>query len=323
MPDHAAPQRWIWLLVLFTGAGFIETAFFGQMNAFTPLYLPRLGIALESVDEWTGWTVAAANLFGIFFLPFWGTLADRYSRKPVIVRSFIAHIVAIALMLLAGNVWVFIAGRAAMNLALGNTGLMMTTLSERVPPHRIGVAFAIVNGAPPVGAFIAPLVGGRIMDHWGFHTLLAINGGLMVVVIVALALGYRDSFTGRNTGPLLAMAMDSVRMVFRSPRLRALFPALFVLFSGWLLAFTYLSLAVTSLHTGPNAGTIVGAVAAAGGLAALIFSPIIGAIADRWGYWRVLFIGAAVEVVLWPIPPLAWELVSFSVAWAVFNCDLT
>lgn len=312
-------NSWLWLLALFTIAGFFETMFYGQITSFTPLQLPRLGIPAASVDEWTGWVAAIANAFGILFLPFWGTLADRYSRQPIIVRSFVAHIVAIILMVLAGNVWMFVAGRAVMNLALGNTGLMMTTLSERAPAKRIGLAFSILNGASPIGAFLGPVLGGRIVDLWGFNTLLLVNGVVMVLLIAALTFGYRDSFKGTDNGPLLQMAFDSIKLIGRSRRLRALFPALFILFAGWLLAVVYLPIAITTLYHGNEPGTAVGLVTGAGGLTTLILSPIVGVISDRVGHWKTLFIGAALEVVLWPLPGFAWDIVSFAIAWAVLN----
>src|SRR2546421_6741866 len=71
------PTSWIWLLSLFTLASFIETVFWGQMSAFTPLYLPRLGVAPDDVVVWTGITVAVASAVGIPFLPFWGALAGH------------------------------------------------------------------------------------------------------------------------------------------------------------------------------------------------------------------------------------------------------
>jgi MFS family permease len=57
----------------------------------------------------------------------------------------------------------------------------------------------------------------------------------------------------------------------------------------------------------------------AGGLATLFVGPVMGALADRLGFWRMLFAGAAVEVLLWPLPALAPDLVSFAVAWALLN----
>jgi MFS family permease len=313
---------WVWLLTLFSIAAFIETAFFGQIASFTPLYLPRLGVLPEDVDDWTGGLMSFVNLFGILFLPFWGALSDRYSRKPVIVRSFVAHIAAIGCMLVSGSIWMFVIGRAVMNLSLGNTGLMMTTLAERVPTNRIGMAFAILNGAGTVGAFLGPLAGGRVMDHYSFNVLLVMNGVLMAGVIAGLIFGYDDSFKGSQKDSMLTMAADSVRLILRPGRLRSLFVAFTVLFSGWMLTRTYLPLVVTSLYKGATPATAVGNIAAAAGIAALIGGPIVGALSDRFGHWRILFIGAIVEVLLWPLPAFAWSIASLAVAWAVLNSVL-
>jgi DHA1 family multidrug resistance protein-like MFS transporter len=116
-------SSWIWLLCLFTLASFIETIFWGQIGAFTPFYLPSLGVPPEQVPSWTGWIATLASFAGLPFLPFWGALADRYSRKPVIIRSFVAYLVAGILALLARNVWVFLLARAVVSLSLGNSGL--------------------------------------------------------------------------------------------------------------------------------------------------------------------------------------------------------
>lgn len=315
---HRRPN-WIWLLTLFSLAGFIETVFFGQLNAFTPLYLPQLGIAADQVALWTGALVSISSAIGIPFLPFWGALADRYARQPIIIRSYFVHLIAALAMLLAGNIWVFVIGRGFTSLALGNSGLMMTTLSERAPQNRQGLAFSIMNTAPPIGAFLGPLLSGPVIDRWGFRTLMLVDAILMLAVIAMLTFGYRDDFQGTRRGSLTSMAVESVRIIWRSTRLRALFGALFLLFAGWMLAITYAPLAVTALYHGGQPGTAVGIVIGAGGLTALLLGPAVGALADRLGYWRVLFSGAIIAVFLWPLPLLTPELVSFSVVWALIN----
>ena len=311
--------NWVWLLALFTLAGFIEAFFWGQMSAFTPLYLPHLGVPPGQVASWTGIIAAVAGAAGIPFLPFWGALADRYSRQPIIVRSFVVHVVAGLLAVLAGNVWVFLLARAFMTLSLGNTGLMMTTLSEQAPPRRLSTAFAILNSGGPVGAFVGPLAGGPIVDRSGFPTLLLIDVTLLFGVILVLSFGYRDAFRGTNRGPLLGMAAESVRLIWRTPRLRALFAALFVLFAGWIMAMTFVPVAITTLYTGDQPGSAVGFILGAGGIIAFVLSPALGALADRFGIWRVLLGGSVVAVVLWPLPALARDLTSFGILFALVN----
>jgi len=86
-----------------------------------------------------------------------------------------------------------------------------------------------------------------------------------------------------------------------------------------MLAFTYVPLAITSLYHGENPGTAVGVVMGVGGLVTLALGPAMGALADRYGHWRTLLIGAAVEALLWPLPLVTHDLISFAVAWALIN----
>jgi DHA1 family multidrug resistance protein-like MFS transporter len=312
------------MLGLFTVASFVEAAFWSQIGAFTPLFLKSLGLQEAEIRNWTGYIAAISAAVGLPLLPFWGALADRFSRQPVIVRSFVAHLLAAFLAMLAGNIWVFVLARSVGSFALGNSGLMMTTLSERTPPGRVGLAFGIMNGSSPLGAFLGPLIGGPVIDAWGFSTLMGIDVWLLLLVVGVMTFGYKDHFVGTHRGPLLKMAADSIRIIIRSPRLRALFPALFLLFSGWMLAFPYVPLAIQGLYKGPDIATVTGWALGAGGLLTLLLSPILGAAGDRFGLWRTLFATSLLTVLLWPLPALAGpgfgnNLAAFTIAWAAIN----
>lgn len=308
------------MTILFAIAGFFEVASYGQVTAFTPLYLPHLGIELAAVAFWVGAITSFSNVAGVPFLPFWGALADRYGRKPLIIRSFVVAFVALAFTALAPNVWIFAIARAIQSLGLGNTGLILATIAEHAPQGRIGFAFGIVNGANPMGAFVGPLVGGPIVDRFGFPALMAADAAIMLVVVAMLAFGYRDGFVAKPTGgSLLRMAGDGIVLIVRSPRLRALFPALFLLFAGWMLGFIYVPLVVARLYTGPDPNTTVGVVLGAGGLGVLVLSPLVGAIADAYGKARTLFIGCAALAAIWTVPFFTREIVPFTIAWTLVN----
>ena len=308
---------WKWTLGLFMAAGFLEAAFFGQLASFIPLQLPRLGVAQADVPLRTGQMYALAGAIGIPFLPLWGALADRFARRPLIARSFLVHVVACAVMAIAPSAPVFIAGYAITALAFGNTGLMTATLAERTPAGRTAFAITTMNAAGPVGAFIGPIYGGPVFDAFGLTPLVVANAVAMLAVAAVMAFGYEDPYRGRSTRPILVMALDGVALLARSPRLRILFPALFILVSGWMAAFAFMPLAVARLYDGPFVGTAVGVVSGAAGLAALALGPFIGALADRWGQWRVLYAVSIVTAVLFPVAALARDLVAFGVLWTV------
>lgn len=314
------PRRsgWRRILTLFTLATFIEVIAYGQLAAFTPLHLPRLGVAPEDVAVAVGAISAGSSLFGILFLPFWGVLADRYGRKPLVIRSFVATGSGLAVAALARDVWTFGFARGLTALNLGNSGLMMTTLQETAPATRMGFAFGVVNGAGPLGATIGPLIGGPLVDRVGFAPVLALDAFALAAVVGALAVGYRDGYVPSPARvPILRSALDGLGLIRRSPRLRALFPALLVLFSGWMLTFIYLPLVVERIHGDTDLGTAVGVTLGVQGLVTLVASPLIGAVADRAGHWRTLYVVGCAEAVLWLLPWTLRDYWPFVIAAAV------
>ena len=176
-----------------------------------------------------------------------------------------------------------------------------------------------MNGAPAVGLLAGPVLGGYIVDHYGFPAMMLVNAALLALVVVSLTFGYQDEFRGKANEPVLRMATGSVRLIWGTLRLRTLFPALFLLFAGRALAASYVPLAITEIYHGSTPGTAVGLVSAAGGVAALLLSPLFGALADRYGHWRMLMTGAITQVFLWPLPGLTRTLGLFALAWALLS----
>jgi MFS family permease len=98
-----------------------------------------------------------------------------------------------------------------------------------------------------------------------------------------------------------------------------LFPALFLLFTGWMLANTFAPIAITSLYRGEDRATAIGLVLGGGGFATLVIAPIMGALADHLGRWRVLILGAVLEALLWPLPAWTSSFAAFGIAWALVS----
>jgi MFS family permease len=92
-----------------------------------------------------------------------------------------------------------------------------------------------------------------------------------------------------------------------------------LLFSGAVLVNVYLPLVVGALYHGPDLGTVIGLVLGAGGLTTLVLSPLLGALADRVGHWRMLFAGATVTLLLWPLPFFTRDLLMFTALWAAIS----
>ncbi len=55
-------------LAIFLAAGLVESAFFGQLIAFTPLHLPELGVAPGEAGYFTG-LIASVTMFIVIPCP--------------------------------------------------------------------------------------------------------------------------------------------------------------------------------------------------------------------------------------------------------------
>ena len=69
-------------------ASFIVSVGMSQMAPILPLYIHELGVeAPEDVARWSG-IVFGCNFVSLaIFSPIWGRLADRFGRKPMILRA--------------------------------------------------------------------------------------------------------------------------------------------------------------------------------------------------------------------------------------------
>jgi MFS family permease len=211
-------REWITLASLFALASFVEIVLFSNLAAFTPVYLQYLGYDDEAIKFWTGILASVGMLLGFWFVPMWGVLADRHGRKPLIIRSFAIEIVACVIMALAPNIIVFTFGRMLTGLALGNTGLMFASISERAPRHRVGLAISIITGSQPIGGVFGPLLGGYIVSVFGIIALWWFDALLITLVFVILVVFYHEPFVRKATPPILQMLRTSLRAVTTTPR---------------------------------------------------------------------------------------------------------
>ena len=70
-----------WIGTFFTGASF------SIVIPFMALYIEELGVKGDMVEWYAGLSVAISALASALVSPIWGRLADRYGRKPMIIRA--------------------------------------------------------------------------------------------------------------------------------------------------------------------------------------------------------------------------------------------
>lgn len=304
---------------MFALANFLEVAVVAHFVLFTPAYLSTIGFSKADIDAWTGPISAIAFAVGIWFVPFWGVLADRHGRKPLILRSNYVEVVAMALAAISNNIWLYLIARALTGFALGNTGLMYASLTEVAPKNRVALALSLVNGSAPLGSLVGGLLGGWIVSEYGVHTLFGIDAGICLITAILLTALYRETFVPKPTSPIKTMLGDAMRAVIQSPVAVTIFIVSFVSSMAFFFSFPYLPVRIGEIVGERNAPSMIGIIQGLAGVTTLLGSALWGALAERAGHRRLLAFLMAMVILLWLPMFVAQDIMALTIGWVLLN----
>nr|HRJ43522.1 MFS transporter [Caldilineaceae bacterium] len=100
----ASLPQWRRNLYILFAVQIFSTAGFSLVFPFLPLYVKELGVAsVGSIEFWSGLVFSSQAVTMMFTAPIWGTIADRYGRKPMLIRASLGGAIIVAAMGFAQN----------------------------------------------------------------------------------------------------------------------------------------------------------------------------------------------------------------------------
>ncbi|MHB9089897.1 MAG: MFS transporter, partial [Chloroflexota bacterium] len=162
---------------------------------FIPLYVQTLGVHGDAdAARWAGLITAAAAVSMAVVQPIWGNLADRFGRKPMVVRSMLAGSIITTLMGIATSPEQLLLLRFIQGAFTGTIAAANALVAASTPRSRLGYALGVMQMSFFLGASVGPLGGGLIADHFGFRMSFYVAGVLMLVGCLIVTLLVHEDF---------------------------------------------------------------------------------------------------------------------------------
>ncbi|GAC1430418.1 MAG: MFS transporter [Chloroflexota bacterium] len=311
-------SRWQRILYVSFVAQICSIVGFSFVYPFLPLYIETLGVRGPAVALWSGVISSGLSLAMALTAPVWGTLADRYGRKPMVVRSMACGAVTIGLLIVAPNVWFVLGLRILQGILTGSVSASQALVASVTPRDKMGLSMGMMQSAVFSGAAVGPFVGGYLNDHLGFHGTFA-AGTVMLALGALLVLFFVDEEFTPPSGPQQRVnPYATMRQMVTSPGLLAMALVLFMSEFGNVVPAPVLALFIPGLSGVPREGghaqasTAVGVVLAVAGICAALSSWQAQRLSNRFGYRRLLIAATALAGVLY-VPAYfvtaVWQLV--------------
>jgi DHA1 family bicyclomycin/chloramphenicol resistance-like MFS transporter len=158
------------------------------------LYLPVIPAikAALGISDALAQLTFSVSLFGMAFATlFYGSLADRYGRRPVLLSGLGLFLIGSVISALADGVLTLVLGRLVQAVGAGcGTTLVRTIARDAYGPERLVKAIAYLTMFYTLGPMVSPIAGGVLVDTLGWRSVFgcAVLAGAVITAGVYLAI---------------------------------------------------------------------------------------------------------------------------------------
>ncbi len=261
--------------------------------SFLPLYVTHLGIEdMAEASMWAGLLVGAAAFCAALSNPFWGAMADRRGRKPMLEKVLLIFGFLILAMAFVTNVYQLLALRVLQGTFGGFVAASTALAVSMSPKDKIAATIGIFQTSLIVGGAVGPMIGGLIADYFGYRQPFLVFGFLCILSFLIIHFTITETFT-----PVPKKEKPSIKSVFKyflsltdlKVMLFILFLAQFAIQSiGPILPLYIRSIAADQ----SNIASISGALIAVGGIASAFSAASMGALVRRYSHKQIMLVAS-------------------------------
>ena len=273
-----------WIGTFFTGASF------SIVMPFMALYIEELGVKGDMVEWYTGLSVAISALASALVSPIWGRLADRYGRKPMMIRASMVMTFTMGGLALVPNVFWLLFLRTLNGLFAGYVPNATALIASQVPQNRSGYALGTLSTGLTAGVLIGPLLGGTLSEAFGMRGTFLLVGLILFICCLLTVFGLRENFQPIEKGEMMTLSQVFAKIPSKSMLIGLFVTSMIIQISAQSIA-PMLALYIRYLGQRDNILFYSGLIVSAMGFSSLLSTPYLGKLGDRIGNHRLLLMG--------------------------------
>lgn len=256
---------------------------------FMALYVEELGVPKNKVEWYAGLAVSLSALASALIAPLWGRLADRYGRKPMMVRASLVMTFTMGGLAFVPNVFWLLALRLLNGLFSGYIPNSTALITSQAPKNRSGYALGTLATGMIGGSLIGPLLGGMLAEGLGIRQVFLLVGFILLICNFLTVFLIKEDFK-----PVAKANAMSTRELFSSIKDKQILIGLFV--TSMIIQISAQSIApiltlyIRNLGQTENLMFVSGLIVSALGFSSMLSSSTLGKIGDKIGNHRLLLI---------------------------------
>ena len=153
---------------------------FSLMQTLVVPALPTIGQELGASSLGTGWIITAFLLAGAVFSPVVGKLGDRFGHRRVLLATMLVFAASTLAAAAAPNLGVLLATRVVQGVGTATFPLALALARSTLKGPRLAAAFGWIPGMIGLGAGLALVVGGVVVDVLSWRWMFLLGGALIL-----------------------------------------------------------------------------------------------------------------------------------------------
>ena len=180
--EKHATSPWLTLAIL-SGLGIIAMSAETMVLPAIPDFIADLDISYQD----SSWILAVILVTGAVMTPIAGKLSDVYGKKKVLLIIFSVYILGLLLGALATNFLFLVTARVFQGIGISMFPIAFSILRDKFPPEKLAIAQGIFSSTLSGGAVIGLIIGGSIVDSFGWRAAFLLMMPIAIILFVMIA----------------------------------------------------------------------------------------------------------------------------------------